>query len=469
MTAIALYHCPSGSQACKDNPPANGGVLLYQASHQPTAITIGPLTTTAAGVARNYTQDASRPDTNPAVNGGGVAWVARCSSCANGATTIHLAPESDRTKLVELPLSGSPAASQTDPVWRMDGQAVAWVASGDIYTANVNRATQPYTVSAVTKIYSQGGSNPAGSYPTWSPDGTKIYFGATNGGIRYVPVAGGNSSPLVSTSAKEAQPSAGTTLIAYTKKGDIWTVDPTNPSGTQKSLVTNADQPSFGLDGRVYFRQAGKIMSILPDRTGLKTVSAGPDDQNPTASTTTLGYDRPQSSDREVMLASTAGTTYQSQVTGGLGPNPKGELRLTCPDGSVFAMAVGVPVELQSATQGTIAANYDESRACGGNGTLQWFVTNGFDLSTQGGSSTLAVVNTTKPPVATISSPAAGTVVAPTSKVALNGSASSPQGPITGASLRWYVSGPGLPETFLGTGNRFDTEPRPVGGGPTAR
>lgn len=459
MTAVALYHCPSGTQACKDNPPANGGVLLYQAVDKSGTTTIGGITNVAAGEVRNYTQDPSRPDTNPSVNDGAVAWVARCSSCANSATTIHLAPESDRTKLVELPLSGAPAISQTDPVWRRDGFAIAWIAGGDIWKANVNKSTQPYTVSSVTKVYAQGGSNPAASYPTWSADGSRIYFGASNGGIRSVMATGGTSSPLVATSAKESQPSAGAALLAYAKKGDIWTVNPASPSTTQKLLAANGDQPSFGLDGRVYFRRTGKIMSVLPDGTGLKQVSTGPDDQNATASATTLGFDGLVQTDREVKLASIAGSSSAAQVNGQLGPNTKAELQLTCPDGSVFAMATGIPVEQQSATQGTVAANYDESRACGGNGTLRWVCTDGFDLCAQGPSSTLAVVNTNKGPVATIVSPSAGTLATPTSKVPLNGSASSPQGPITGASLRWYASGSGLPETFLGTGNRFDVSP----------
>ena len=72
---------------------------------------------------------------------------------------------------------------------------------------------------------------------------------------------------------------------------------------------------------------------------------------------------------------------------------------------------------------------------------------------------TLTVINTNKAPVAAISSPSAGTVTTPNSKVSLNGSASSAQGPLTGASLRWYASGAGLPETFLGVGQPVRREP----------
>jgi hypothetical protein len=132
MTSLELWHCPSGTQACKDDPPANGGVLLYEAHKQPSRTVISNVTVLPSGQPANWTQDPSRNDTNPAVHTGAVAWVARCSSCTSGVTTIHLAPQTDRTKLVEIPINTSGHA-QVDPAWRADGTQIAWVANGDIW------------------------------------------------------------------------------------------------------------------------------------------------------------------------------------------------------------------------------------------------------------------------------------------------------------------------------------------------
>ena len=89
-------------------------------------------------------------------------------------------------------------------------------------------------------------------------------------------------------------------------------------------MVANGDQPFFGADGRVLFRRTGKIMSILANGTGLKQVSSGPDDQNPTSSSSTFGFDRAYPSDREVMFASVTGSTVQGNITGPIGPEHEG-------------------------------------------------------------------------------------------------------------------------------------------------
>ncbi len=468
--AIRFYGCPAGNTVCRANPIAGGGALLYEVTKPSAKPVVNSTSMLGAGGLRNYTQDPSRDDVNAAASSSTVAWVARCNSCLTGVTTIHVAPIANRSAVREAPWANDLAKgmSQSDPAWRPDGAALAFVINGNVYIASVNPATSPQTVSTPVLIYAQGGKNPAADTPTWSADGSTIFFHSSAGGILKVPAAaGGKSSPLVATPAKESAPSAshvaGSTLVAYAKGTDVWTVDASDPSKT-KQVVSDGSSPTFLADGRIAFVRSGAIWSVAADGSGVRQLTSGPNDANPYGENGTLAFDRPAAGGRDVFLASTSSSTVSTTVTSPVASRLVGELLLTCPSGAVYPLAVGVSPVSVSGNVATFAVDYDESIACGGNGTLTFVAVDGWSRSDPTAASKVAVTNTVKPPVAAIANPLDTTTIRPSGLLSLTGSATSPQeGSLSGQALKWTVSGPGLPSILIGTGNRLDVH-APGGG-----
>jgi hypothetical protein len=456
-TQVRFYRCAAGDLTCRANPVTGGGTLLYSVTKPASKPIVTSTSSTGASHLRNYTQDPTRDDTNAAVSSSSVAWVAKCASCSAGVTTIHVAPIANRTKVAELGWANdsSKNLAQTDPAFRPDGTALVYALNGNLYTATVNPTTAPPTLGAPTLIYAKGGANPAADTPTVSADGTTVFFHSAAGGILKVPFAGGKSSPLVSTPAKEMAPSAshvaGDARVAYAKGTDIWVVDSRDPSKT-KVVVTNGSSPAFLADGRIAFVRAGAIWSVNADGTGAQQLTTGTSDANPYGENGTLAFDRPATGGRDVFLASTTGSSVTATVTSPVAGQLVGELLLTCPSGAVYPLAVGVSPVSVSGNTATFAVDYDETIACGGNGTLTFVAIDGWSRSDPTAASRVPVTNTPKLPVAAIANPVDSTTIRPTGVLSLSGTATSPQeGSLSGAQLRWTVNG-----QLVGTGNRLD-------------
>jgi hypothetical protein len=468
--AVRFYKCASGNTACITNPVA-GGTLLYEVVKPSSKPVVESTSVLGAANVRNYTQDPTRDDTNPAGSSSHVAWVAKCASCITGVTTIHVAPIGDRTKVAESGWANdtSKNLAQTDPALRPDGAAMVYVVNGNLYTATINKTSTPPAIGTPKLIYAKGGANPAADTPTYSSDGGTVFFHSTAGGILKVAATGGKASPLVSTPAKEMAPSAspasGDKRVAYAKGNDVWLVDAANPSQT-KRVVTNGASPAFLADGRIAFVRGGAIHSVKADGTDVRQLTNGTTDANPYGAGTTLAFDRPAAGGRDVFLATVGGSSSSARVTSPVADRLVGELLLTCPDGTVYPLAVGVsPVSVDGNTA-IFDIAYDETLACGGNGTLTFVAIDGWFRSDPTAASKIAVTNTAKPPVAAISNPIEGATIRPSGLLSLSGTGTSAQdGSLSGGRLGWTVSGPGLAPTQVGTGNRLDVA-APSGGWP---
>lgn len=468
--AVRFYKCSTGNTACTTNPLV-GGTLLYEVVKPAAKPVVESTSTLGASGLRNYTQDPSRDDTNPALSSTHVAWVAKCANCATGVTTIDVAPLGDRTKVAEAGWANdtSKNLAQTDPAMRPDGAAMAFVVNGNLYTATINKTATPPSIGTPKLIYAKGGANPAADTPTYSFDGATVFFHSAAGGILKVGANGGKASPLVSTPAKETAPSAShganDRRVAYAKGNDVWVVDAANPSQT-KQVVTNGGSPAFLADGRIAFVRGGRIYSVKADGTDLRQLTNGTTDANPYGAGSALGFDRPAAGGRDVFLVTPGGSSFGARVASPVAGKVVGELLLTCPDGTVYPLAVGVsPVAVEGNTA-IFDITYDESLACGGNGTLTFVAVDGWFRSDPTTASKTSVTNTIKPPVAAIANPIEGATIRPSGLLSLSGTGTSAQeGSLSGSRLQWSVSGPGLASTQVGTGNRLDA-PAPSGGWP---
>ena len=487
VSGMKLYWCPlTVTSTCLSNPVLGGGDALYNAPKQAVGPTVNGVGF-GAGQLVDYTNSPSINDANPAINGHTVAWVAPCGSCTSGATTIHVAPDSDATKVAEIALKSTGNSAQNDPSWRPNvssapAQQVVFDAGGSLYTDTVNTTTVPPTVGTPTLIYSQGGPNnnsPADS-PTWSADGLTVYFHGSNAGVRAVSATNtkpsNGSSPVTASSSKDSAPSASPLIVngkpdthlAFVRQGTpdtIYETDTTDPNHTLMT-VTMGDAPWFGDDGQVYFIRSGNVYRTAPDGSGLRQLSTGGSDGNPSESGGRLAFDRPATTNRDVFLANLSSTALNATATGSNPAQFKGEWDLQCPSGETFPLAVGVAPQSFSGTQAQFSSGLVSSPNCVGTATVIFRVTDGWSLSavTQTSEQLLSVPN--QPADASISAPAAGASYAATATIPLNGNGWSPQvGPLTGSHLSWYAIS-GSTKTFLGNGNVLD-QPAPSGGWPS--
>ena len=190
--------------------------------------------------------------------------------------------------------AGTLIASGTDPVWSANGQKLAFVKGGDLYTANADGtnqilfaggATQPSwsndnTTLAFVKtdghIYTKGSSteqqetNGTDSDPAISPNGQKLAFTSLVSGHYhlFVITLGGTGIPtatqLTSGTNDEAQPtwSPDGSTILYVQSNGLWKIPAAGGTATQVVTATNAQNPSYSPDGTkiVYATSGGALV-----------------------------------------------------------------------------------------------------------------------------------------------------------------------------------------------------------------
>ena len=499
---IDFYWCgTSPTAACQYDPAHKGGTLLYERVQQSNPPTVTAVSTTAAGDVRDFSNNHSVDDINPAIHGNLVAWVAPCLTCnMSGVSTIHLAPTSGAPTMTEIPLTVDPksglALTQGDPAWKPDGSAVVFDAGGNLYTATVSfnpTPTPQWAVGTPALIWQKGQA--AADTPTWSPDSATnncgtvnsscVYFHSSAGGLDAVSplncgTSGCSASPIVNSPSHEQAPSASPSdpkslaYVATTSTGcaagaatcsGLFIIDPTakHPGQTSRQITTNASQPFFGDNGQVTFTGDSTkpgLWSVAAAGGSPTQLTSNANDANSSESSGLMAFDRPLP-DREIMLANLSTNTVTANVTS---PSPNlltGELDLKCPSGEIFPLKVGIPPTSTTSASAQFAATFDGSGACSGNITLTFRASDGFTLSSPTTASELQVTNPSRPPVASITSPTTGAVYSSTGTIPLNGSGTSSQdGALTGASLKWFAG-----TTQVGTGNVVDAV-APQGGWP---
>ena len=175
-------------------------------------------------------------------------------------------------------LTTDASASDTDPSISPDGRTVAFVRTGadgsSICLIEIDgtglREFSPLDVSAVA--------------PSWSPDGTKIAFAGSDGGI-YVAEVGGNPGPRLivdrSFLATDLSWSPDGSRIAFSASGsataaqlgsDIWITDVEGVTQVNITYTSDTDEssPSWSPDGtQILFSRAtstgASLMTIEPD------------------------------------------------------------------------------------------------------------------------------------------------------------------------------------------------------------
>jgi hypothetical protein len=486
MAEVQLWKVASNVTDTYDPQTTAGDVLLYDKFQQDSPPFLSSISIGAAQQATNYTDSPSASELNPALTDDGT-WIAWDQG--NDETDylgIKVAPVTDFSKAVFAPTPEN--ASAEDPAWNAAGTALAYEASGDLYTQSVTRNGTTATFGTPVKIYDlispSEGYDPA-YHPTWSRDGGSIAF--DSGGDLWTipsapaaPVHLADATRLTNTDDDEHDPSwshtAGDNRIAFAFdspscfEGCTTAVYVLVPGNTDASLVsTDGSFPSFGTDGRIAFGTSGKnIWSAKADGSDAKQISTGGNDTAPSAAGNSFAFDRVFQSticglacftvtQTDIMLTKiTPGQQAVSFTATSTAPL-KGELDYEC-GGVSYPVHVGLEPDQISGAAQTFNTNFDGSSACSG-GVLKALVTDGVQYNTATGGGGVTPTVDPKPPTAAIFTPLAQAYTA-TATLPVSGTGYDAEGRVLRDSgLHWTLTLPDGTVRDLGTFASRDVRP----------
>ena len=239
---------------------------------------------------------APRPTTGP--SGGRIAFdsgVYSNSSSYGSQNSQIFVVDADGTNQEQLTFDQGYSNDNSQPSFSRDGRQIAFV-----QLAYVGRSFTPAYSSNINVMNADGTNRRQitsyvhASYPSFSPDGTKIVFSAYPSEIYLINVDGSGMTRLTNTPESETHPvfSADGSKILFASKAynadynaaaDLYQM---NLDGSGRTLLTNtANNPAAALNGsKIAFDATGQIFTANPDGSGRTALSSGPNDTNPTFS-----------------------------------------------------------------------------------------------------------------------------------------------------------------------------------------
>jgi Ca2+-binding RTX toxin-like protein len=170
------------------------------------------------------------------------------------------------------------AAGGTQPTFSFDGNTVAYIKTGDIYTINSDTTGNEQLLPTTAGVKAD---------PAYSPDGSKIAFASNVNGsydIWIVPLPAGVPFRVTPTGgADERSPSwspNGSTLV-FTSGGNLFTV-PAVANSTPTPLNVPGTDPAYSPDAsKIAYITGGNLATVNANGTGSQTIDANAGDAQP--------------------------------------------------------------------------------------------------------------------------------------------------------------------------------------------
>lgn len=252
-------------------------------------------------------------------------------STRNGASDIYVKAIDGSG---ERPLTSHPK-SDIDPAWSPDGTRIAY--SGDatdeghqnIYVMNAD-GTGNVLLTPGARTSNRGY---AGSYPTWSPDGSRIAWD-NYGEIWVMNADGSGKTRIVGVDTVGTAPawSPDGSRIAYISGWDVWTVAPDGSNRQRLTTTSEAERTvDWAPDGSALaVERNGEIWRMNPDGTGaVKLTTSGGAGQYPVWSPDgrliafgTNGYGSTTAHEIVVMGANGSDVTFVPPLVAGTDTDP---------------------------------------------------------------------------------------------------------------------------------------------------
>ena len=166
----------------------------------------------------------------------------------------------------------------TQPTFSFDGNTVAFIKTGDIFTINADSTgnEQPLTSTVATE-----------ADPAFSPDGSKIAFASNVNGtydIWIVPISTGipfEVTPAGGANERSPSWSPDGSKLVFTSAGELFTVAAA-PSSTPADLHVPGADPAYSPDGsKIAYITGGNLAVVSANGTGTQTIESSGADAQP--------------------------------------------------------------------------------------------------------------------------------------------------------------------------------------------